>query len=62
MLRQVRLDSPGTFHHVIIHGIEKKDIYFSGYMITIRQAGKLGRDYPKIHHHQLGEFDGGFCH
>ena len=26
MPRQARLDSPGTLHHVIIRGIEKKDI------------------------------------
>ena len=26
MPRQARLDSPGTLHHVIVRGIEKKDI------------------------------------
>ena len=26
MLRQARLDAPGTLHHVIIRGIEKKEI------------------------------------
>jgi len=26
MLRGARLDSPGTLHHVIIRGIEKKEI------------------------------------
>ena len=26
MPRQARLDSPGTLHHVIVRGIEKRDI------------------------------------
>ena len=31
MPRQARLDSPGTLHHVIIRGIEKKDIVADKY-------------------------------
>ena len=29
MPRQARLDAPGTLHHVIVRGIEKKDIVSS---------------------------------
>ena len=31
MPRQARLDSPGTLHHVIIRGIEKKRIVYDSY-------------------------------
>ena len=29
MLRQARLDAPGTLHHVIARGIERREIFLS---------------------------------
>jgi REP element-mobilizing transposase RayT len=43
MPRQARLDSPGTLHHVIIRGIEKKDIVQDKYdrKIMVTRLGDL---------------------
>jgi len=37
MPRQARLDTPGTLHHVIVRGIEKKRIEHCG--IPLAEAG-----------------------
>ena len=43
MLRQARLDSPGTLHHVIIRGIEKKQIVDDKYdrMDLLKRIGEV---------------------
>ena len=41
MPRQARLDSPGTLHHVIVRGIEKRDIVNDQYDRK-RMVSRLG--------------------
>ena len=41
MPRQARLDSPGTLHHVIVRGIEKRDIVNDKYDRK-RMVSRLG--------------------
>ena len=46
MPRQARLDSPGTLHHVIVRGIEKKDIVTDKYDRTdfVKRMGELAQE------------------
>ncbi|MBW2064197.1 MAG: transposase [Deltaproteobacteria bacterium] len=46
MPRQARLDSPGTLHHVIIRGIEKKEIVGDKYDRTdfVKRMGELAQE------------------
>ena len=46
MPRQARLDSPGTLHHVIIRGIEKKEIVADKYDRTdfVKRMGDLAQE------------------
>ena len=43
MPRQARMDSPGTLHHVILHGIEKENIVDDKYdrASMVFRLGKL---------------------
>jgi len=47
MPRQARIDAPGTLHHVISRGIERKEIVKDAYL---RQANnhRCGRVYPPL--------------
>ena len=46
MPRQARLDSPGTLHHVIVRGIEKKEIVSDKYDRTdfVKRMGELAHE------------------
>ena len=41
MPRLARLDAPGVLHHVIIRGIERRDIFQTTRNVGMRDAGRI---------------------